>query len=665
MTAAVMTDAESRKRLGQYFTGVGLARVLAALAASKEAEMVLDPMSGSGDMLAACCELGKSPKLLGGIEIDPSVVSQCRSRFERNQRQIDLVEGSAFDPVSWKNLPHAWDLVITNPPYVRYQSGSHESPGAFGVPSASEVRQGLIDCISSSTNLSKQEREVFHTCAKHYSGLADLAVPSWLLCCARVAVGGRLAVVVPNTWLSRDYAAAVLYLLRRFFVIECVVEDADVMWFPDALTRTTLVVARRVQDKGSPFSPGGHLQVSLPQQAGNAKSLVGAAFSDVNDSEQAFATWVSQRGNDKATGEQNGIRYVWSEEQDLLRALQYAAERLDWIPKDTVKQNSTVAVPEQLTRLVGHETSHLCSIQDLGWVVGQGLRTGANDFFYVGSAPEGNGYISPLLVGETLQLPSEVLRPALRRQSELPTDTGLVINETSSFALVLDGWALPEDIELAEGPRPWKPMTGDLARLVRTAATTCYRRGNSQRRLCELSAVRTNVRLGQDIPPRQARFWYHLPPLAHRHTPRLLMARVNGGNPTPYLNPASSTVIDANFSTLWPTQPDAVAPSVLWMLLSSSWASAFLESTGTVMGGGALKVEATHLRRLMLPVPDPATASQLDTTATRMSELASHATAVEFADEVVCELLGKRDLCGPLSALAQVLLQRRNKVPTH
>jgi hypothetical protein len=63
-----------------------------------------------------------------------------------------------------------------------------------------------------------------------------------------------------------------------------------------------------------------------------------------------------------------------------------------------------------------------------------------------------------------------------------------------------------------------------------------------------------------------------------------------------------SIVIDANFSTLWRHEDKPGLPvAALLALLRSSWAVATMELTGTILGGGALKIEATQLRRLPLP----------------------------------------------------------------
>ncbi|MEC8023192.1 MAG: N-6 DNA methylase [Myxococcota bacterium] len=603
-------DIDRRKRLGQFFSGVRLAGLLASIARADDAKIAIDPMAGSGDMLAACAKVGQASLSLVGIEIDPAVAARCRDRLSVSDLEMTTVDGNAFDPRSWEGLPPAFDLVITNPPYVRYQLGSDMTVGPVEVPNAREVRAALVACLNCTVNLQPSERAIFLECAKGYSGLSDLAVPSWILCAARVSLGGTLAIVVPNTWLSRDYAAPVLYLLRRFFEIDFVIEDSDVVWFPDALARTTLVIARRVGDKGTAYGAGGHLRVSIPAALSDERSLVSGLFPGAVVPDRDFAVWAHARKAEKASGQFGSVDYSWSMERDLERALRHAASKHDWLPAPGPERSLIgPQVPERLEFLLTDKTPILSSLQDLGWKVGQGLRTGGNDFFYVSKHPSGIGYQSVLLPGEQLDLPAAALRPAVRRQAELPSDASHVVLEPSSSVLYLANWALPEDFDTASGPAPWLEMQGDLARLVRTAALKVYKRPSGEVRLSELTAVRTNARAG--AAGRAARFWYQLPELAARHTPDLYLPRVNGGLVTPYLNPDRSLTIDANFSSLWAFRPDALDIRAMLALLSSSWTHAYLETTGTIMGGGALKVEATHLRRLVVPTPDSGLAKTL------------------------------------------------------
>lgn len=637
-----MTIPEKRKRLGQYLTDRRLARLLALLARAELAGTVVDPMAGAGDMIAACAECSPHAATLAAVEIDPAIQNQAAE--EMNVLGVQSLRANAFDPETWSLLGFSWDLVITNPPYVRYQLGGSVNVNGIYLPSSREVRRGLLDCLAQNPNLGV-DRDHFTEAAKSFSGLSDLAVPSWLLCCSLVRPGGRLAMIVPDTWLTRDYAAPVLHVLQRLFDLHYVVEDNDISWFKDAMIRTNLVVATRHTKPVTPFE---HRRISVSASITGANSVVEHAFPDSDDPDMDFVTWADSCHLPNPPG----LTSSWSDGSDLSRrvntdrGISLGLER------------GIGALPEAMAKIISHAPD-LIHLADLGWKIGQGLRTGGNDFFYVSADPSGNGFRSRLLPGERLDLPTDVLRSAIRRQSELPVDCRCIIEPTQSFVLALEGWALPEDIKAADGPRPWQPIGGDLARLVQAGAAKTYHRRDKMVPLPELSAVRTNVRPGATNPPQHARFWYQLPPLALRHTPDIYLARVNGGVPTPYLNPMRRIVVDANFSTLWATSPGAMPAPVLLGLLSSAWTAAFLEATSTVLGGGALKVEAAHLRQLLLPIPVNDAAGLLAAVAGSWCDQPSKGKPDACIDDIVSTLLGCSADGGHLLEFARERLLRR------
>lgn len=639
-----------RKRLGQFFSGVPLGRVLAALSGASDARAIIDPMGGSGDLLAACLLEGATPRVLAAIEIDPRSADTCHERLTGLGAEATVVRGDAFDWRSWPGAEAGWDLAITNPPYVRYQVGSSEAAG--GVPGAARVRDSLLEWLLRAAPLGGRDRRAFSEYARGYSGLADLAVPAWIMCAASLSVGGRLAVVAPPTWLSREYAAPVLHMLRRYFEIEYAVEDADGSWFPDALVRPTLIVARRVADKGGAHKPGGHLRISLAKRAGGGTSFVGGAFPDEARPETAFAAWARELRRNRRGGVRHGIRASWSGEADLLLALNSHGLRLTG---EAAFASTKRLLPERMTEVLG-ETPTLATLADLGWRTGQGLRTGANDFFYVRTGENGTAK-SALLLGKPLLLPSGAVRAAVRRQADLPKGTHAPA-DAGVGVLVLEDWALRENIMSATGPRPWREMRDDLDRLVRAAAVSS--RGGAP--LPELSAVRANVRAGR--PGRPARFWYQLPPLTQRHTPTLYVPRVNSARPIARLNPGRALVVDANFATLWP-EHEAISPEMMLALLNSAWTHCFLELTATVLGGGALKVEAAHLRRLLFPRTDAATATRLHALG---GELAGRGTDPDLAVAIDGAMLhaaaGRGADGGSLRALARSLIGNRTRRPT-
>ncbi len=439
--------------------------------------------------------------------------------------------------------------------------------------------------------------------------------------------------VVPDTWLSRDYAAPVLYVLRRLFEIECVVVDDDACWFEESLVRTTLVVARRVEDKQSAQVPGKHLVVRVPSSAGTPQSVVGTAFA-VDGPERCFARWVRDGPHPAVSP----LSTRWSDESDLVELLR--STQPQWFTSSGTGQSEHQRhFPEAVSAIIGDaQHSSLTDLAGLGWSVGQGLRTGANKFFYVERLGEGR-WRSALLPDIELDLPDQVVQPAVRRQAELPKTTNL-IKRPQAAVLVLKGWALARDIQ-HERVGAVHPAQGDLARLIIAGENESVDTHGHTRRLPELSAVRTNVRPG--------RCWYHLPPITNRHQPELFLPRVNARNPRTYINGSDETdgdkkrfVVDANFSTLWrnPSQPQALPPFALAALLSSSLVAAVLETTGTLMGGGALKVEATHLRRMPLPRPSAEAASKLVECGRHLARDGASASAIDALDEVVAELIG-------------------------
>lgn len=622
-----------RKRLGQYFTGVRLARALAALCDAPSAGSILDPMAGSGDMFAACAQLGSEPALIGGIELDTAAAALCAQRTKGLAADVRIVAGSAFDGGSWEDLPDAWDLVITNPPYVRYQAQRDSTAGKVTIPSAQQVRAELLALLERSTELAGRERELFGEIVRSYSGLSDLAVPSWLLCASRVRRGGRLGMVVPDTWLSRDYAAPILYVLRRLFEIDCVIVDDDACWFEDSLVRTTLVVARRVDDKLSALRPGRHLVVRVPNAAGTPESVVGAAF-PAEEPERDFASWV-RGGSHPAV---SPLSSRWSDEGDLVELLR--STQPQWFARhETDQDGHQRKLPEAVSTIVGAaRPSSLTDLAGLGWKVGQGLRTGANKFFYIDRLDDGR-LRSALLPDVDLRLPHQVVQPAVRRQAELPKTTNLVTRPQGAV-LVLEGWALPSDLG-PDSANSVSPAQGDLARLIIAGENEPSDAHGRRRRLPELSAVRTNVRPG--------RCWYHLPPFTRRHRPELFMPRVNTRTPRTYVNGSDKAdsaerrfVVDANFSTFWcdTAHRTPLAPFAMAALLSSSLAGVVLETTGTVMGGGALKVEATHLRRMPLPKPNADAESALAECGQHLAYEGFSESVVSMIDEIVADLIG-------------------------
>ncbi|RAX37843.1 N-6 DNA methylase [Rhizobium tropici] len=631
-----------RKRLGQFFTGLPLGKLLAHLALDDENVTILDPMAGNGDLLDAAAsaaqERGIAATQLDGIEVDNATAACCR------QRAADLwgrsagvksavIAGSAFDPAVIRQLrPEGYDLVITNPPYVRYQSQKGDKHGSAA------IREGLCSIIEERT--SGAESKLWQILAAGYSGLADLSVPSWILSAVLTRPGGRLAIVAPATWRSRDYADIVRYLLLRFFALEFIVDDTQPGWFSDALVRTNLIVARRLTDdeaaaplaERTSWANPRWLQIAPP--AANAESLVGLAFSGMHP-DAAFASWARAGGS--AVPNIDNRPFALTEEwKTLAQRLQGKA----WFQKAEgttsraaarAQGRAAAAVPEPLQALLpsGSTLAGLQTLAEGPIKVSQGLRTGCNRFFYVTMLAEHSDGTATIEASESFQrlrfkVPQEVLRPVLHRQTDIP---GFARGQIpSARVLELSNWVLPEDRETVlkhesayRAGRKTLPrqMPEELAAFVRRASRLALDPAEPSRFIPDLSAVRTNVKR-PGIAHRIPGFWYMLPAFSARHLPSIFVPRINHGIAAVSLNTLPPILIDANFSTLW-ADGTRWTNHGLYGLFSSVWCRASMEALGTPLGGGALKLEATHIRQMPVPVFSDADCQKLGSLGQRLA----------------------------------------------
>ena len=672
-----------RKRLGQYFTGLPLGRLLAHLALLPETRTVLDPMAGHGDLLDATWEAAIQRGIplvrLDGVEVDAPTAEVCRRRLAHiagldPKPTRAIVAGDAFVPATMAALPQrTYDLVITNPPYVRYQVASQNGTGAVA------IRTGLSKTLAVAQ--SGEDAHVWRALAESYSGLADLSVPAWLLAAAMVRPGGRLALVVPATWRSREYADVVRYLLLRCFELQCIVSDRQPGWFSDALVRTHLIVAQRLSAVDSACALGQRTSWPTPPwaeiapQAAAEGSLVGA-LAEPGEAEADFATRLYSGSFSHAPG-------VGTTSFDSARegaAVEQRAGRRRWFRKLEARTADlplfadarTVAattVPDVLADLLPRNipAGALSNLADAGIAVGQGLRTGCNGFFYVTArGPTKRGEIlieaSPLFGCHPFAVPATTLRPVLRRQAEVAeVEAGRV---PDSRVLDLRAWVLPEDMDSVRAARDIYLCTGQpqpelmpsaLAGYVQAATATYPGGTNGGRPIPDLSAVRTNARPARSgrMPPR---FWYMLPDFAPRHLPAVFVPRVNHQVPRASANLNPSLLVDANFSTFW-TPGGGWTRHAVTALLNSGWCRAVMEANGTPLGGGALKLEAAQLRSMPIPILTDAMKAELDVAGKRLVD-GTPGVQVRVDEIVLAALDVRMNRSIPTSALAAALHER-------
>lgn len=220
------SDLDEDKLRGGYYTSSAVAKWLCAWAIRSPKDRVLEPSCGDGAFLEAAvkrfAELGVRSaaiaRQLTGVEIIAAEADQARARLlgTLKQRAADVVNASDF--FSWWQTTDqpAFDVVIGNPPFIRYQTfpEPHRS-----LAMALMVEQGLSP-----------------------NRLTNIWVPFVVAAVASLRLGGRLALVLPAELLQVTYASQLRsFLTDRFERIDIVA--CNELFFEKAEQEVVLLLA--------------------------------------------------------------------------------------------------------------------------------------------------------------------------------------------------------------------------------------------------------------------------------------------------------------------------------------------------------------------------------------------------------------------------------------
>ena len=636
------------KRYGQVFSGKQVGELLVSmLPKNLDVRSVIDPMVGQGDLLQAAYAKYPQADMILGIDVDEDVRIRCNDIVPGAEIFIkDAFKSSEID------LEGGWDLVITNPPYIRYQT--LKSNPEIGLPDGKELRESLTNHIQNSKLLDDQERQLFLEVTKKYSGLSDMAVPSWILCSSIVKKGGYMAMVIPETWLSRDYALPIHYLLLRCFEIVVVARDVETAWFENAEIRTCLVVCRRKDNESIKISYSDTMILELKSGLMNQESLVGGLQYNNSLGYEALNQIIVSKAI--CTLEFFSSRIIPAVE--LFPGLIAKINEQKWIYKeDKLIVEGSALLPNEIRSIVKKSSEvEYESLESLGWSIGQGLRTGANDFFYAQLLSDGTRTVvqTGTWYDQKIALPSDNIRKAFKKRAD-----GLVINYDDLDKCI---FYIQHQVRHADYHRLSKRvvsqytlMDADLDDYVTQGER--YISPSHKKTFKELSAVITNEKKTGDG---FERFWYMLPSLKERHVPNLCISRVCGESPeTIFVNQLAGKkiIVDANFITLWnPNHHDQI---IGFVLLNSTWAKLFLEVTGTVMGGGALKVEASHVRKIIFPQIDDDKKKELEIIGNTILKNRSISRELQRQiDEIVTAPFGDKNKISVSNQLESLLIKK-------
>jgi adenine-specific DNA methylase len=219
-------DLESDKLRGGYYTSPEVASWLCSWAIRSAKETVLEPSCGNGVFLAAAArryeELGARPKgtvkRLTGVEFVGTEAKHARAVLTTllGKDGAGIVQTGDFFEWWQGNTGSTFDVVIGNPPFIRYQSFP-------------EPHRSLAMEIMAQQGLTPNR-------------LTNIWVPFVVAAAARLKPGGRLALVLPAELLQVTYAAQLRsFLTDRFARIDIVA--CNDLFFENAEQEVVLLLA--------------------------------------------------------------------------------------------------------------------------------------------------------------------------------------------------------------------------------------------------------------------------------------------------------------------------------------------------------------------------------------------------------------------------------------
>lgn len=261
LSAAPSDTADLRKARGAFFTPEPVARYITDWAIRHRDEHVLEPSCGEAafllsavDRLAALTEPDHDfAPVLDGVELHPASARAAQALLREAGVEARITTSDFFlvEPTA------SYDVVIGNPPFVRYQD--------FAGEARTRSRMAALRAGVSLTGLA--------------SSWAAFAVHSALF----LKPGGRMGLVLPAELLSVNYAAEVRrFLMDRFARVDLVMFTERV--FPGVLEEVVLLLAEG-------YEQGSTDHASI-YQVRNAAELSNVA---------AGTTWRPQRPEDKWT----------------------------------------------------------------------------------------------------------------------------------------------------------------------------------------------------------------------------------------------------------------------------------------------------------------------------------------------------------------------------
>ena len=368
---------DERHRYGQHYTPLEVARVLAAFAVRTPTDVILDPSCGDGRLLEEARERCKD--LRGRRTMEPKNLTRNLFGIERSASAARLAEKSGAEIVCADffdvepgtrlkgkiKLPRQFDAVIGNPPYIRQEL------------------MGARDKRRVEKRLERGRIESPEICWPRWSGRSDIYVFFFAHATRFLKPGGRLVFLTASSWLDVSYGAALREFLCKNFKIISIVESTAESFFEDASVNTTITVLEREIDqrvRDANVVRFVQLKRPLDEMFLNKSKNLNAVIDDGVARRKKAAEFARSIEQASASLELDTHRIRVIDQRDLPGAETSKTES-GW--------GKFLRADELFFKVIKRAGAKLKRLSDMA-EVRFGVKTGANDFFYVKDADPNN-----------------------------------------------------------------------------------------------------------------------------------------------------------------------------------------------------------------------------------------------------------------------------------
>jgi Adenine-specific DNA methylase len=115
-------DSSEQKLRGAYYTPLQLANAMVELFAAENIDKVLEPSCGDGVFLDSMREqhLLEKVSIFTAVELDAAEAKKVSNKY-KSTKNVKVINDDFFDFYNQNVTNNQYDLIVGNPPYIRYQ----------------------------------------------------------------------------------------------------------------------------------------------------------------------------------------------------------------------------------------------------------------------------------------------------------------------------------------------------------------------------------------------------------------------------------------------------------------------------------------------------------------------------------------------------------------